>query len=449
MAWVERMLPSDQDEQFESWRKEFQQERLLRIVREREIMKETAKRCKSYKIREQEANDALERKRHNILAQRKAANVQATMRFQRNLPGFTVMDQNKFDQAIETITGRQLSNRSTPRRPSFQQQQQRLKPNTILRRSISMEELGSRQQISNNHRINQKNQILLTRTNSVTQVPQYTNQVQYTSPLQEVQRRVLNDFAAQIQSTLNQNEQFNETNTWERESMDSLEASNHFRPQQIIAQPKITGPIVRPNHVVNIQTKRIQQSITNNSTLESITNHDQQEMLRRSYHESFFVKNTPVTGDEQVTAWLGANKISTTSNKHVDVVEKPVSLDGNDPETNGRRKSILKRSPSVDSNSATNTKPIVATRKERSTPQVRTIGNKGHVKDSLEVINAKLLKELETQKKTVRFAQDSNHERCASDTQLVKEPVIDNEQTSLRRVQSAALLTPPNRQPIK
>ncbi|CAF2545658.1 unnamed protein product [Rotaria sp. Silwood2] len=448
MAWVERMLPSDQDEQFESWRKEFQQERLLRIVREREIMKETAKRCKSYKIREQEANDALERKRQNILAQRKATNVQATMRFQRNLPGFTVMDQDKFDRAIETITGRQLSNRSTPRRPLVQQQQ-RVKPHTILRRSISMEELGSRQQISDSQRTDQRNQMILTRTNSVTQVPQYTNQVQYTSPLQEVQRRVLNDFAAQIQSTLNQNEQFNETNTWERESMDSLEASNHFHPQQIIATPKITGPIIRPNHVVNIQTKKIQQSITNNSTLESMINHDQQEMLRRSYHESFFVKNTPVTGDEQVTAWLGANKISKTSNKHIDIVEKTSSLDGNDPETNGKRKSILKRSPSVDSNSATNTKPIVATRKETSAPQVRTVGNKPRVKDSLEVINAKLLKELETQKKTVRFAQDSNNERCASDTQLVKEPIIDNEQTSLRRVQSAALLTPPNRQPIK
>ncbi len=42
-------------------------------------------------MREQEANDALERKRQSILAQRKAATVQATMRFQRNLPGFTVM----------------------------------------------------------------------------------------------------------------------------------------------------------------------------------------------------------------------------------------------------------------------------------------------------------------------------------------------------------------------
>lgn len=42
-------------------------------------------------MREQEANEALERKRQVILAQRKAATVQATMRFQRNLPGFTVM----------------------------------------------------------------------------------------------------------------------------------------------------------------------------------------------------------------------------------------------------------------------------------------------------------------------------------------------------------------------
>jgi hypothetical protein len=50
---------------------------------------------RSYQIREQEANDALERKRQAILAQRKAATVQATMRFQRNLPGFTVM--GKFD----------------------------------------------------------------------------------------------------------------------------------------------------------------------------------------------------------------------------------------------------------------------------------------------------------------------------------------------------------------
>jgi hypothetical protein len=46
---------------------------------------------RSYQIREQETNDAIERKRQSILAQRKAQTVQATMRFQRNLPGFTVM----------------------------------------------------------------------------------------------------------------------------------------------------------------------------------------------------------------------------------------------------------------------------------------------------------------------------------------------------------------------
>ena len=46
---------------------------------------------RTYKAREQEANDALERKRQVVLAQRRAANVEATMRFQRNLPGFTVM----------------------------------------------------------------------------------------------------------------------------------------------------------------------------------------------------------------------------------------------------------------------------------------------------------------------------------------------------------------------
>ncbi len=57
-------------------------------------MKRICKR--SYQIREQEANDALQRKRQAILAQRKAATVQATMRFQRNLPGFTVMGKLSF-----------------------------------------------------------------------------------------------------------------------------------------------------------------------------------------------------------------------------------------------------------------------------------------------------------------------------------------------------------------
>jgi hypothetical protein len=176
-------------------------------------------------------------------------------------------------------------------------------------------------------------------------------------------------------------------NTWEHESIDSLEASNHFP-----SQPKITGPIVRSNHVVNIQSKKPQES--------SIPN-DQQDYLRRSYHESFFVKNTPVTGEEQVTAWLGVNKIPTTSNKHIDTIGKPPSYDENDSETNAKRKSILKRSPSLDNNatnSFTNTKPIPASRKA-NVPQARTVGDKARVKDSLEVINAKLLKELDIQVK--------------------------------------------------
>ncbi len=54
---------------------------------------------RSYQTREQEANEAIERKRQAILAQRKAATVQATMRFQRNLPGFTVM--GKFSYCYE------------------------------------------------------------------------------------------------------------------------------------------------------------------------------------------------------------------------------------------------------------------------------------------------------------------------------------------------------------
>ena len=107
-----------------------------------------------------------------------------------------------------------------------------------------------------------KNATILTRTNSVTQVPQYGNQVQYTSPLQEVQRRVLNDFAAQVQSTLNQpqqqqQQQFDETNTWERESIDSLESiKSIIIPQQIISPPKLTGPIVRPNHLDKYSIKK-------------------------------------------------------------------------------------------------------------------------------------------------------------------------------------------------
>ncbi|CAF1134191.1 unnamed protein product [Adineta ricciae] len=423
MAWVERMIPPDQDEQFESWRQEFLQERSLRIVREREIMKETAERCKSYKKREQEANEAIERKRQAILAQRKAATVQATMRFQRNLPGFTVMDPDKFDRAIETITGRQLSNRSTPRRvPTNYQQQQRA--NVTFRRSISMEELGSKQAMLNPFKQDQRTPQVLPRTNSVIHVPQNANPVQYTSPLQEVQRQVLNDFAAQVQSTLHHKQQFDETNTWDRESIDSLEESNHYQPQ------KISGPIVRPTPVVNIQPRKS-------------TNEDQQALLRRSYHESFFVRTTPVTGDEQVAAWLGASKKPEIPSP----MQKPSSLDGTESETNGKRKSILKRSPSVESN-LSNNKPIAVARKG-SAPQTRTIGEKTRVKDSLEVINTKLLKDMDTQKKTVRFAPDTDNQRCVSDTQLVKQSDLDNEQTPVRRVQSVAMFTVPQRPPSK
>jgi len=264
-----------------------------------------------------------------------------------------------------------------------------------------MEDVGSRQPISNHHRIDQRNQTMLTRTNSVTHVPQYVNQIQYTSPLQEVQRRVLNDFAAQIQTTLHQQEQqFDEVNTWEYESVDSLEVSNNHHPQQIILPSKITGPIVPSNRIVNIQSKK-----SNTSAFESTVPTDQQDLLTRSYHESFFVKNTPVTGEEQVTAWLGVNKTPATSNKHVGIIEKPPSYDGNDSETNAKRKSILKRSPSVDSNNSKpvmNTKPVAAARKV-PVPQARTVGDKVRVKDSLEVINAKLLKELDIQVKNLNL----------------------------------------------
>lgn len=268
-----------------------------------------------------------------------------------------------------------------------------------------MEEIGSRQQSSNINRIIPRNQTILTRTNSATQLPQYVNQIQYTSPLQEVQRRVLNDFAAQVQSTFQPSEQIDDAATWERESVDSLEASNNYNSQKITPPSRITGPIVRSNHTVNIQTRKTQQPSAPNATIEAMALHDTQEMLRRSYHESFFVKNTPVTGDEQVTAWLGVNKNSTTSNQQMNSIEKPSSLDGNDPETSAKRKSILKRSPSVDSNAVqtvTNTKSAGATKKANIL-QVRTGADKARVKDSLEVINAKILKDLEIQVRYFTF----------------------------------------------
>jgi hypothetical protein len=177
---------------------------------------------------------------------------------------------------------------------------------------------------------------------------------------------VLNDFAAQVQSTLQP--QF-EDNRWERESVDSLETSNQYPPT------RTTGPIVRSKPVLNVQPS---------------SNPDQQELLRRSYHESFFVKNTPVTGDEQVTAWLGVNRAT----KQTNLMEKAPSLDGNEP------KSILKRSPSLDSQSMAR-KP---TKKDNPPPPppppARPSKEKVRVKDSLEVINAKMLKELDIQVET-------------------------------------------------
>ena len=69
----------------------------------------------------------------------------------------------------------------------------------------------------------------------------------------------------------------------------------------MVSASKITGPIVRATPVVNAPMKRTQLSRTNHVAIRSLSVEDQQELLRRSYHESFFVKNTPVTGDEQVT----------------------------------------------------------------------------------------------------------------------------------------------------
>ena len=215
--------------------------------------------------------------------------------------------------------------------------------------------------------------------------------------MHEVQRRVINDFAAQVQSTLQtpQNEPFN---TWERESVDSLETSNKFFSQQATIAPKVTGPIVRSNHPLTLSSKQSQISTNTISMNEGKTNTEIQEQLRRSYHESFFVKNTPVTGDEQVSAWLGVNRVQIEKSRKPDLVEKASSVDDNESESNTKRKSILKRSPSVDSqsNSAKHMTAKAAGR-QGTVPQSRTANNKVRVKDSLEVINTKLLKDLETQ----------------------------------------------------
>jgi hypothetical protein len=222
--------------------------------------------------------------------------------------------------------------------------------------------------------------------------------------LHEVQRRVLNDFAAQVQSTFHQqptpisHPAYHET-TWERESVDSLEASNPYHSPEMASSSKITGPIVRATPVMNTPPKRAPPSGTNHVAIQSLSVEDQQELLRRSYHESFFVKNTPVTGDEQVTAWLDVNRTGAAPAPHGNASEKPSSLDGTESEITRRRKSILKRSPSIDSNGVN---PMVALRgtpltRQGSAPQTRALGEKVRVKDSLEVINTKLLKDIDTQ----------------------------------------------------
>ena len=167
----------------------------------------------------------------------------------------------------------------------------------------------------------------------------------------------------------------------------------------MVSSSKVTGPIVRATPVVNTPAQRTQPSRTNHIAIRSLSVEDQQELLRRSYHESFFVKNTPVTGNEQVTAWLDVNRTGVAPAPHGNATEKPSSLDGTESETTRRRKSILKRSPSIDSNGVN---PMVVLRgtpavRQGSAPQARALGEKVRVKDSLEVINTKLLKDIDTQ----------------------------------------------------
>lgn len=138
------------------------------------------------------------------------------------------------------------------------------------------------------------------------------------------------------------------------------------------------GPIVRPNPVVNLPPRQ--------STVH--------EDPRRSYHESFFVKNSPVTGNEQVTAWLGVQQTSTETNQLSEYTEKRSSIDGHEFDSSGKqKKSILKRSPSMESTSNKSKPPV----QKPNPTHVRTVGEKTKVKDSLEVINAKLFKELDSQ----------------------------------------------------
>lgn len=182
---------------------------MVRIVREREIMKETSKRCKSVISLVRQSDFYLDLP---IMIDRiKYVNKKPTMPWNENVKLFSpnakqrlfkrrcgfneifpdspswvneisivevdffssvLSDPEKFDRAIETITGRQLSNRSTPRRPSAIQQA-RTRSNQTFRRSISMEEIRSRPPIEPSHRPDhQRHVTILNRTNSISHIPQ-------------------------------------------------------------------------------------------------------------------------------------------------------------------------------------------------------------------------------------------------------------------------------------
>lgn len=100
--------------------------------------------------------------------------MEPTDRLNRDLVLFRI-DPEKFDRAIETITGRQLSNRSTPRRvvnrPS-PQVRSRHNVNDTFRRSMSMDDLRSRVPEDNVQRIEQRHPTILARTNSVNHIPE-------------------------------------------------------------------------------------------------------------------------------------------------------------------------------------------------------------------------------------------------------------------------------------
>jgi hypothetical protein len=184
----------------------------------------------------------------------------------------------------------------------------------------------------------------------------------------------LTDFAAQVHSTLHGRDD-------ERASLDSLETADRCASEQIVS-----GPGVRSVPFVNGRTG------TGDRAANTSAEHLQQEHLRRSYHESFFDKNTPVTSDEQVSAWLGVQHTSTGTNKAGQSKEKAVaSLDGHQSKSRVNHKSILKRSPSVENTSTTSKR--VDTRTTRPQP----VAHQRRVKDSLDVINAQLQKAFDIQ----------------------------------------------------